>query len=260
MKKFSVYAAVAAVILWSSSYTVADELRFDIENTAPTGGFFLTPVFLGFHDGNFDLFNVGALTSTELELLAEDGDTSLVSALLANQQASSFSATVRGDSVGPPPFDPGEMISSVFNINTTDQRFLNFASMIIPSNDAFIGNDNAIELFDAMGNFVGPSTIEITAGMIFDAGTEVNNINGGAAFSANGGTPTTESNVIAAITLSDLNDFIGTDTASGATITSGFSADTVVARINISAVPEPGSMLVLSMLGVGLLTVRRRKS
>ena len=260
MKKFSVYAAVAAVFLWGSSYSMADELRFEIENAAPAGGFFLTPVFLGFHDGGFDLFDVGGTTSAEFERLVEDGVTSNVADLLAAQQASSFSATVLGNSTGPPPFDPGEVISQVFNLNTNDQRFLSFASMVIPSNDAFIGNDNAIELFDAMGSFIGPSTIEITAGMIFDGGTEVNNINGGAAFSANGGTPTTESNAIAAIALSDLNDFIGSDTASGATITSGFDANTVVARINIRAVPEPGSLLVLSMMGIGLFTVRRRKS
>jgi len=42
-----------------------------IENLAPMGGTFLTPVWVGFHDGGFDLYDNGAAVSAELERLAE---------------------------------------------------------------------------------------------------------------------------------------------------------------------------------------------
>ena len=259
MKRNILSIVAVAAIIFSNPTTHADEIRIEIENAAPTGGFFFTPVFLGFHDGSFDIFNGGDLASGSLTNLAELGDTSGVTGDLQSAQGTAVAATVVGDSQGPPPFDPGESISSVFDLDPTDNRFLNYASMVIPSNDAFFGNDDALELFDSNGNFVGPMTIEITAGMIYDAGTEVNDINGGAAFSANGGTSVDESNPIDLINLNDLNDFIGTNTVSGATISSGFDPNTVVARISIS-VPEPGSMMFLGVGGGLLGLVRRRRA
>ena len=68
--------------------------------------------------------------------------------------------------------------------------------MIIPSNDAFIGNEDplAYELFDAEGNFTGRVTIDIFASDIYDSGTEVNDGQGAAGFSlglnGDGGTST----------------------------------------------------------------------
>ncbi|MCI0536416.1 MAG: spondin domain-containing protein, partial [Verrucomicrobiales bacterium] len=54
-------------------------------------------------------------------------------------------------------------------------RFFTYASMVIPSNDAFIGNGNpqGRPVFDAAGNFVGGSWI-VTSDQVKDAGTEVN--------------------------------------------------------------------------------------
>ena len=57
---------------------------------------------------------------------------------------------------GPGSYPPGAEGSLVLSLDPTDNRYLSFLSMVVPSNDAFIGNDDAtgIELFDAMGNFV----------------------------------------------------------------------------------------------------------
>ena len=48
--------------------------------------------------------------------------------------------------------------------------------MVIPSNDAFIGNHNPFRfpLFDDNGEFLGPLTIIIKGSMVWDAGTEAN--------------------------------------------------------------------------------------
>lgn len=58
---------------------------------------------------------------------------------------------------------------------TATSRYLSYASMVIPSNDAFIANGNpaAIPVFNAMGQFVGGSFL-VLGSMIWDAGTEVN--------------------------------------------------------------------------------------
>ncbi|MHC4226836.1 MAG: spondin domain-containing protein [Planctomycetota bacterium] len=52
------------------------EIIVRIENLGPEGGVYFTPVWMGFHDGSFDLFDPGGLASEALERLAEDGDAS----------------------------------------------------------------------------------------------------------------------------------------------------------------------------------------
>ena len=59
--------------------------------------------------------------------------------------------------------------------------------MVIPTNDTFIGNDNATayQIFDSAGNFLGTNGVfTIQVNNIYDAGTEVNDAsaNGGGAF------------------------------------------------------------------------------
>ena len=138
-------------------------------------------------------------------------------------------------------------------------RYFSFASMVIPSNDAFIGNGGAMDyqLFDAAGNFNGPVTIEIFGGEIYDAGTEVND-GLGAAFSANGGTATDE--FLFVRLHPGLDNFIGTDTVAGTTITSGIGSGELLATITIAqGIPEPGSLAVVAA-GSAMVLIRRRRS
>ena len=141
-------------------------------------------------------------------------------------------------------------------INPTAYRYFSFASMLIPSNDAFIGNGNppAFELFDAAGNFNGPLTIDITGGFIYDSGTELND-GLGAASSANGGVATDTTDFVTQGP--DLSNFFGTGTAAGTTIGSGPANP--LARITINVVPEPTNFSLLGMAGLGLLGFRRRR-
>ena len=133
--------------------------------------------------------------------------------------------------------------------------------MVIPSNDAFIGNDNpmAYEIFDATGVFAGPLEILVLGNEIWDAGTEVND-GQGAAFSALGGTSTDEAAPIGIH--AGLGSLLGTTTAAGTTIDpvlgdftqTGFQ----LARITINAVPEP-HVLALFGLGIGLMLTGKKK-
>ena len=50
------------------------DIRISITNEGASS-FSLTPLWFGFHDGGFDVFDVGAAASASLESLAEDGMT-----------------------------------------------------------------------------------------------------------------------------------------------------------------------------------------
>ncbi|UTW46542.1 CHRD domain-containing protein [bacterium SCSIO 12696] len=163
-------------------------ITVSITNTLPAGGTFLTPVWFGFHDGaNFDLFNAGEAASVGLERLAEDGSIEGIAAEF-NQQVgeNGVDATILGLGAGAPgPIDPGETASFTLNVNTdlVGQGFFTWATMVIPSNDAFLAvPDDALAdpIFDADGNFIGPLVIERFGSDVLDAGTEVNNEEGAA--------------------------------------------------------------------------------
>ena len=139
--------------------------------TAPVNGTFLTPVWVGFHNGAFDLYNPGAPISAALERIAEDGDTGALTAL-----AGSGAGSVQG-TLGAAPIAPGASVTFTFELDAANpnNRYFSYASMIIPSNDAFIGNGSppVFDLFGAGGLFT-PVSRTITGAMVNDAAREVN--------------------------------------------------------------------------------------
>ena len=106
--------------------------------------------------------------------------------------------------------------------------------MIIPSNDAFIANldPRQYELFDAFGRFTGSRTFPIYGSGVWDAGTEVNDPLGGAAFTNAGGDSVDELGVVGSHL--GLDDFIGSALPTGDDLNSAFGAHTPLARITIS--------------------------
>ena len=151
-----------------------------VESLVPENGVYFTPVWVGFHNGSFDLFDVGSLASEGVERIAEDGNVSVLREEFA--AATADSGGIDGVITSPagfealPVFDPGEISTAEFTLTVGQNRYMSFASMIIPSNDAFIGNHNpwAIELFDAAGTFNGKKIITVLGSMVWDAGTELN--------------------------------------------------------------------------------------
>ncbi|MGK0190316.1 MAG: hypothetical protein ACI9R3_006139 [Verrucomicrobiales bacterium] len=152
------------------------EIMLTITNDAPENGTFLTPVWIGLHDGTFDLFNTGEAASSGLERLAEDGNTAPLSEEFLASVGAGFDMTLASNE-GIPPFSPGESETITFTVdaNNPKHRYLSFASMVIPSNDAFIGNGDpmAYPLFDDAGNFTGSSFLRLGT-QVYDAGTELN--------------------------------------------------------------------------------------
>ena len=161
----------------------AVEVVVTITNQSKTRGVFLTPVWVGFHDGGFDLFDPGvpAEPNGGLERVAEDGELATIRAEFAaspSGQAGGSDGAVfaPGGFPGAPVFDPQETASAVFDVDPAFGQYFSFLSMVIPSNDAFIGNDNPMrfEVFNDEGEFQGPIRVKILGSMVRDAGTEAN--------------------------------------------------------------------------------------
>lgn len=226
--------------LGSFAVDVSARLQITIESLAPDGGISQTPFWVGVHDGRFDLGTAGRSASRfgGLELLAEEGDTSGVSDRFA-ATSSGVDTTITSPAgfAGAPVFEPGEVVMQTLDVPDPDRnRYFSYASMIIPSNDAFSANLNSreVELFDRQGRFRGPQTINIFGRNVWDAGTEVNDPFGGAAFSTEGGGSVEENGVIHRLT--QLDDFIGSGLPTGSTLVSAFSPDTLLARITITLI------------------------
>lgn len=149
------------------------EVTVTVTNLAPEDGTFQTPVWVGLHGGSFDLYDRGEPVSAGLERLAEDGATSGTSAEF-DANADGQDATLFGPNG---PIAPGEQATRTFLVQPREGEadYLSFASMVIPSNDAFIANGDPLahRLFDERGRFIGEDFV-VTGADVLDAGTEVN--------------------------------------------------------------------------------------
>lgn len=167
-------------LLTVASVASAATLKVSVENLAPQNGTLLTPLWVGFHDGGFDIYDRNA--SLDLfpgsESLVEDGATQQISDRFTAVGAGQAQGTILGSmGANAGPIDVGEVATLFFEVDPTlaSSRFFSYASMVIPSNDAFIANGNptAHPIFDEAGNFIGADFIELGSDVL-DGGTEVN--------------------------------------------------------------------------------------
>lgn len=174
---FTAAALTAATILTNAATAEAIEVTVTIDNLSPEQGIILTPLWVGFHEGDYDLYEPGLSASAGLELIAEDGDASVLSETFTSSGNNRTDGVITGDGISPdspPLIGPGSSASLTFDIDA-NTPFFSYASMILPSNDAFIGNENGTShrLFDANGSFIGTDFVVI-GNQIQDSGTEVN--------------------------------------------------------------------------------------
>jgi hypothetical protein len=148
-----------------------------VENLASENGTFITPTWVGFHNGEFNTFDLDKEVSPGLESLAEDGVTTGISAEFLASDSGTVEGMLAGNDGIEGVIDPGESVSQTFTLDSDDpnSRFFNYASMVIPSNDALFANDDPMEheIFDADGNFIAADFV-ISGAEVLDAGTEVN--------------------------------------------------------------------------------------
>ncbi len=175
--RLQMHCALATALM--SGMASATTVTVTVESLAPANGVFFTPVWVGFHNGNFDLYDLGMPASTGLERIAEDGDTAPLAAEFLASAAGLAEATITGPGLPgtPPVFPPGTSASVTFELDGSvpANRYFSYASMIIPSNDAFIANGNPLahKIFDDDGTFLG-AQFTVFGAQVNDAGTEIN--------------------------------------------------------------------------------------
>lgn len=150
--------SAAAVTLLMSGATHAVELTVNITNL--TQGMHFTPRLLVAHTANVDLFEPGTPASIGLTRIAEGGDTTELESALATSFPADQANQVFGGLVSP------ATTSADYTFETNDHPYLSLLSMLVPTNDAFVGLDNWL-----IPTTPGTYTVTLNA---YDAGTEAN--------------------------------------------------------------------------------------
>jgi hypothetical protein len=174
-------------------------VRVRIENVTPAdfypadtstdGAVWLTPGAYAVHSGENPIYELGEAASIGLEALAEagpptgfEGEDGLVDELDASMAVDRSGAYTPADTVadpndptgevpGAPPIAPGGAFE--FEVDASPGHRLSFASMFVPSNDAFVATDEeGIALWPEDGEPVEGDVTDAAA--LFDAGTEPN--------------------------------------------------------------------------------------
>ncbi|NNL99260.1 MAG: VPLPA-CTERM sorting domain-containing protein [Gammaproteobacteria bacterium] len=263
--KRKVFACSLLAGLFATGTASAVDVRVTVTNNAAAGGVYLTPVWTGFHDGAFDLFDIGGTASAGLESVAEVGMTATLSGEFAGAGI---------DGTLPGLIAPGASASLVFSLSDDGSNdYLSFASMVLPSSDFFIGNarPTAFSIEDVLDGLVGTRTFAVLDA--FDAGTEANDF----ATSAGNGLfpglfpmPDTAGGAAdpdPTIRLlgenpfeSPFGDFANVGGFDVAPLDNSVLAGLPIAFIEVTAVPVPAALpLMLSALA-GLGVLRRRQA
>lgn len=138
----------------------AGDTRYRVTITNLTKGQTFTPILLATHSTSVRVFAPGTQASPQLQLLAEEGATDMLAALL-RQTPIEIREIVAGTSL----LTPAVTISFEIAANGRSDR-LSVAAMLIPTNDAFFGI-NSLKL---PGDF-DPVVVDALA---YDSGTETN--------------------------------------------------------------------------------------
>jgi len=237
-----------------------------VENLAPANSIALAPFRFGFGNGTFDSFDnnqtaflLGAASIAEAPIvtIAEGGSGSNWFPAFQAAEPNADLGSILGPTI--PPILPGQMSSTVIDVDPTN-RFFTFATMVVPSNDHFLGNANpiAFEVLDVNGNVALTSFTE-DASRIWDAGSETENP-ANAAFLVGGVNDQRENeNLPVTFNFADLSAFNGLTTAAGYVFDSSLlSTNTPVLSVSFQAIPEPSTVTLVLVGTLAAAFVARR--
>ena len=255
MRNASLLSALGLLLAAGSAQAETVRLTVTVQNLAPANGIAFAPLHVGFGAGSFDAFNLGAAAIAPIISVAEGGAGGAWQAAFAAAEPDAVRGTIGGLLLS------GASAQMSFLVDSASQGFFTFASMVVPSNDFFIGNDDPREyaLFDANGA-LQINQITLRANEIWDAGSEVFDPTAAAFVGDNG--LRTDQNSVVAFNFAELAAFNGLTTGAGYVLNSGLAADDAIYRISFTAqpVPEPASIaMLLAGLGVVGASLKRRR-
>lgn len=241
--------------------TTLVDVTVRVENLAAANSVSFAPLRFGFHNGSYDAFNNGQVATAPIVSIAEGGG----GADWFPAFAAADPTAVLGSTMGA--LTPGaNFTTQSFRIDTANNAFFTFASMVVPSNDLFIGNDNPqrFRLFDNAGNLL-INTIDQTAGQIWNAGSEIADPTAAAFLVGGTNALRTPENGVVEFSFSELAAYDGLQTAADYIFNAGgLDNSTPIYRITFSsavaAVPEPSTWAMM-IVGFGLTgTALRRRA
>ncbi len=261
MKQLQTLPGCAAAIGLLFATTAADaalvKVKVTVQNLAPVNSVSFAPLRFGFSNGSFDAFDNGAVATSPIISVAEGGSASTWFPAFQAAEPNAVLGSVGGALV------PGATaMSAYFLVDTSINRYFTFGSMVVPSNDHFIGNDNPLEyrLFDMAGNLL-ISQIDQGARDIWDAGSEATDPLNAAFLQIGTNSLRTPQNGVVGFDFSQLSAYNGLTTAAGYVFNNSLVDNSAIYRISFSAaaVPEPASWAML-IAGFGLVgSAARRK-
>ena len=175
------YTAMIALLMMTNVTSAQTRIEVSYDSNFTQTGTGFAPLGAVFHDGSFSSFTPGTAASAGLEALAEGGNPSMY---LAEAMAEAPSANVGSTDgqIGGSNRPNGR--SFVLDVDNSNTQF-SYASMFLPSNDWFIGNQGggSLDISSLLGAATGIQ-ITIDLNTIYDAGTELED------FTRGGGTGT----------------------------------------------------------------------
>ena len=231
------------------------DVTVTIQNLAPARSVSFAPLRLGFHNGTYDAFNNGQVASPAIVSIAEGGSGSAWFPAFAAADPTATLGSVGGALL------PGQTASNTFRVDPLLNPFFTFATMVLPSNDLFLGNDSpiAFRLFNPSGG-LALTSISQRGSSIWDAGSEVADPANAAFVVGGDNSLRTPQNGVVSFSRSELGVFNGVQTAGGYTYDNSLLTDSgEIYRISFQATPVPAPpAVVLGLLAVGGLVARRR--
>ena len=142
-------------LLLSVNLAFAGKMRlYEVSITNVTKGQTFTPRLVATHEKSLSFFTLGQPASSDLEMLAEGGDTSSLEAYLDEEGKALTDGGL---------LEPGE--TTTFEISGYNKHHLSFAAMLLPTNDTFVAL-SAVKLPEK-------DSVSYVA-LAYDAGTEKN--------------------------------------------------------------------------------------
>lgn len=151
---------IVAALATAAPTSAQSDARYSVTVTNLTKGQTFTPLLFATHAPTVRVFAPGTQASPQLQMVAEEGDTTLLAALLRGMTTSVREVVVAGGLQTP-------AVTAAFQIaGGGGFTQLSIVAMLIPTNDAFVGANGL-----TLPSGFDPVVVDLIA---YDSGTEIN--------------------------------------------------------------------------------------